>query len=135
VWKIEREWGRLGGTRWTRVPWQSSRRIYRAGRCRPRRRDGGSGRDASASGTLSWAQILALRLPVDAFEIRTTSWRSTGARRWSSMAAGTWPRRCHVARAEEEEEDFFFSPRPKRYPRPVGSKAELLGRLGGLRSR
>jgi hypothetical protein len=85
--RIERDWGRLGGTRWTRVPWQSSRRLYREGRCRPHRRDGGSGRDASVLGTLSWARILALRLPVDAVEIRTTSWRSTGSRRWSSMAA------------------------------------------------
>jgi hypothetical protein len=51
------------------------------------------------------------------------------------MAAGTWPRRRRVARAEEEEEDFFFSPRPNRYPGLVGFKAELLDRLGGLRSR
>jgi hypothetical protein len=56
-----------------------------------------------------------------------------GVWRRSAEAAGTWPHRHRVARAEEEEEDFFFSPRPKRYPGPVGSKAELLGRFGGPR--
>jgi hypothetical protein len=52
---------------------------------------------------------LALRLPVDAVEIRTTSWRSTGSRWWSSMAAGEvatasrW--RLGVERLEVDEDD------------------------------
>jgi hypothetical protein len=55
-----------------------------------------------------------------------------GARRWSSMAAGTWPRRRRVAGIEEEEEDFFFSPWPKRYGRPgrLLGQAKWAGSVG-----
>jgi hypothetical protein len=64
------------GTMWSRVSLRSSRRLYRSRRRRHHHRDGGSGRDALASGALSWARILTLGLPVGTDRIRTMSWRS-----------------------------------------------------------
>jgi hypothetical protein len=62
--------------------------------------------------------VAASRLGVDQDEVVAVN----SAQRWSSMAAGTWLRRRRVT-GTEEEEDFFFSPWPKRYGRP----GQLLG--------
>jgi hypothetical protein len=60
---------------------RSTRRLYRPWHCRHCHRDGGSGRDALASGALSWAQILMPRLPVGTNRIRMMSW-------WSKASDG-----------------------------------------------
>jgi hypothetical protein len=56
----------LRGLRWARVLRQSSGQFYGAPQGQVRYWFADDGADASASGTSSWAWILALHLPVDA---------------------------------------------------------------------